>query len=139
MALRDESSTAALYAAVLAAGYGIRDTDGSIMQTNMRGQGLILNAWELAATAKLYGEDYGVMLSHLSEAFVRSVPELKNVPLANVLLDGIRAGANSTQPSARFLSRFIVELGGVVSRQTTCWAMSIQPRLGLMRSRWRCL
>jgi hypothetical protein len=111
VALRDESSTAALYAAVLAAGYGVRDTDGSIIQTNMRGQGLLLNAWELAATAKLYGEEYGVMLSHLSEAFVRSVPELKNVPLANVLLDGVRAGANASQPSARFLSRFIVELG----------------------------
>ena len=34
VALRDESSTAALYAAVLAAGYGVRDTDGSIIQTN---------------------------------------------------------------------------------------------------------
>ena len=111
VALRDESSTGALYAAVLAAGYGVRDTDGSIIQTNTRGQGLIINAWELAATAKLYGEEYGVMLSHLSEAFVRGVPALKDVPLANVLLDGIRAGANGTQPSARFLSRFIVELG----------------------------
>ena len=111
VSLRDESSTAALYAAVLAAGFAVRETDGSVMQTTENGQGLVLNSWELAATAKLYGEDYGVMLSHLSEAFVQSVPELKDVPLATVLLDGIRAGANSTNPAVRFLSRFIVELG----------------------------
>lgn len=111
VALRDESSTAALYAAVLASGYAVRDTDGSVMQTNERGQGLTFNSWELTATAKLYGEEYGVMLSHLSDAFARSVPELKGVPLANMLLDGIRAGTNSAQPSVRFFSRFIVELG----------------------------
>ena len=76
VSLRDESSTAALYAALLAAGFAIRDNDGSVMQTSERGQGLILDSWELAATAKLYGEDYGVMLSHLSDAFARGIPEL---------------------------------------------------------------
>jgi hypothetical protein len=109
--LQDESSTAALYAAVLASGYAVRERDGSVKQPRAQGQGLILNSWELAATAKLYGEDYGVMLSHLSNAFAGSVPELKDVPLADVLLDGIRAGAQSRQPPVRFLSRFIIELG----------------------------
>ncbi len=111
VSLRDESSTAALYAAVLAAGFGVRDSDGSVMQTQERGQGLILDASELAATAKLYGEDYGVMLSHFSDSFTQPIPELKGLPLANMLLDGLRAGANSTNPSVRFLSRFIIELG----------------------------
>jgi hypothetical protein len=111
VSLRDESATAALYAAVLAAGYAVRDTDGSVMQTQERGQGLVLDAAELAATAKLYGEDYGVMLSHFSNSFTQTIPELRDVPLANLVLDGIRAGANSPNPSVRFLSRFIVELG----------------------------
>ena len=111
VSLRDESSTAALYAAVLAAGFAVRDNDGSVMQTNERGQGLILNSWELAATAKLYGEEYGVMLSHLSDAFARGIPEFKEAPLATAVLDGIRAGANSNNQPMRFLSRFIVELG----------------------------
>ena len=111
VSLRDESSTAALYAAILAAGFGVRDTDGSVMQTSERGQGLILESWELAATAKLYGEDYGVMLSHLSDAFARGIPEFKDAPLASAVLDGIRTGANSNNPPVRFLSRFIVELG----------------------------
>ena len=108
---RDDSSTAALHAAILAAGYGVRDSDGSVMQTREQGQGLILDSWEIAAAAKLYGEDYGITLWHLSEAFVRNVPEFKNASLATALLEGIRAGANSNQLSVRFWSRFIVELG----------------------------
>jgi hypothetical protein len=107
----DESSTAALYAAILAAGYGVRDTEGSVLQTTERGQGLVLPASDVAATAKMYGEDYGVMLSHLSEAFVRNIPELKDIPLATVILDVIRASANSNHPAVRFWGRFIVELG----------------------------
>lgn len=107
----DNSSTAALYTAILAAGYGVRDTDGSVLQTIERGQGLVFNAWEVATTAKLYGEGYGVTLKHLSDAFTRNVPEFKGVPLAMVLLEGIRAGAKSGHPAVRFWARFIVELG----------------------------
>jgi hypothetical protein len=111
VSLRDENSTAAFYAAVLAAGFGVRDADGSVMQTSERGQGMLLDGSDIAATAKLYSESYGIGLSHLTEAFARGIPELKEVQLANVLIDGIRAGANSNNPSTRFLSRFIVELG----------------------------
>jgi hypothetical protein len=111
VSLRDENSTPALYAALLAAGFGVRDADGSVMQTSERGQGILLDGSEIAATAKLYGEGYGVVLSHLGEAFTRGIPELRDAQLANVIADGIRAGANSNNPSVRFLSRFIVELG----------------------------
>ncbi|HET9527884.1 MAG TPA: hypothetical protein VFO99_17045, partial [Pyrinomonadaceae bacterium] len=107
----DDASTAALYAAILAAGFAVRDSDGSLMQTRERGQGLSLDAWDIAATAKLYGEDYGVMLSHLSDAFMRGVPEFKDVPVADAVVEGLRAGVKSNDPSVRFLSRFIVELG----------------------------
>ncbi len=107
----DASSTAALHAAVLAAGYGVRDADGSVMQTVERGQGLAFEAWEVAAMAKLYGEGYGVGLAHLGEAFTRNVPELKGVPLAATLLEGVRTGAKSDHPALRFWGRFVVELG----------------------------
>jgi hypothetical protein len=107
----NDSATAALYAAVLAAGFAVRQPDGTLTKTADRNQGLVFNAWELAATAKLYGEGYGVMVSHLSEAFTRSIPELKDAQLATVLLDGIRAGTRSNNPGLRFWSRFIVELG----------------------------
>jgi hypothetical protein len=107
----DDSSIAALYAAILASGYGVRDSDGSVLQTTEQKQGLAFNAWEVAATAKLYGQGYGVTLGHLSDAFTRNVPAFKDVPLANALLEGIRAGAKSAQPAVRFWARFIVELG----------------------------
>ena len=111
VAAGDDSSTAALHAAILASGYGVRDVDGSVMQTTENGQGLIFESSEVAATAKLYGEDYGVMLSHLAETFTRSIPELKNVPLTTALFEGIRSGAKSNHPAVRFWARFVVELG----------------------------
>ncbi len=111
VATGDDSSTAALYAAILASGYGVRDTDKSVMQTIEHGQGLLLESWEVAAMAKLYGEEYGVTLAHLAESFTRSVPQLKDAPLADAILDGIRKGAKSNQPAVRFWSQFIVALG----------------------------
>jgi hypothetical protein len=107
----DESSTAALHAAILAAGFGVRDADGSVMQTTDRGQGLAFEAWEIAAISKLYGEGYGLTLKHLGEAFALGSPELKDPPLAVALLGGIRNGAWSQHPAVRFLARFIIELG----------------------------
>jgi hypothetical protein len=107
----DESSTAALYAAILAAGYGVRDRDGSVLQTTERGQGMIFEASQLAATAKLYGDGYGVMLSHLASAFTRSVPAFKDLPLDTGILEGIRTAVKSNHPAVRFWGRFIVELG----------------------------
>lgn len=107
----DESSTAALHAAVLAAGFGVREADGSVMQTTERGQGLAFEAWEIAAASKLYGEGYGLTLKHLGEAFTLAVPEFKDPPLADALLGGIRNGVESEHPAVRFLARFIIELG----------------------------
>lgn len=111
VAAGDDSSTAALYAAILAAGYGVRDTDKSVMQTTEHGQGLLFESSEVAAMAKLYGEDYGVALGHLSDSFTRSMPALKDVPLTEAILDGIRKGAKSNQPAVRFWSQFVVALG----------------------------
>ncbi|HEX6124436.1 MAG TPA: hypothetical protein VFZ23_03610 [Pyrinomonadaceae bacterium] len=107
----DASSTAALHAAVLAAGFGVRDADGSVMQTTERGQGLAFDAWEIASASKLYGEGYGLTLKHLGEAFSLGSPELNDPPLAAALLGGIRNGAESQHPAVRFLARFIIELG----------------------------
>ena len=107
----DSNSTAALYAAILASGYGVRENDGSILQTTQRGQGIAFDAWEIAAISKLYGEGYGVTLEHLSDSFTQSVPEFRGIPLANMLLEGLRTGANSDHPAVRFWARSIVELG----------------------------
>lgn len=111
VATGDESATASLYAAILAAGYGVRDTDNSVMQTTEHGQGLIFESAEVAAMSKLYGEDYGVTLDHLAQSFTRSVPQFKDLPLANKLLEGIRSAAKSNHAATRFWAQFIIELG----------------------------
>ena len=111
VATGDDSSTAALYAAILASGYGVRDTDKNVKQTTENGQGLVLASWEVAAAAKLYGEGYGVTLAHLSASFTRTVPALKDVPLADAILDGIRKAAKSNHTAVRFWAQFIVALG----------------------------
>ncbi|HEX2271579.1 MAG TPA: hypothetical protein VHH35_18685, partial [Pyrinomonadaceae bacterium] len=110
VSLRDESSTAALHAAILAAGFAVRDDEGGVTHTVEPGQGLTFDAWEVAAIAKMYGEGRDVELVYLTEG-LRSIPELKQVSLDRVLLDGIRAHAQGDHPLRRFLARFIVELG----------------------------
>ena len=107
----DSNSTAALYAAILAAGYGVRDRDGAVLQTAEQGQGLGFEWWEVAAISKLYGEGYGAGLSHLANSFTRNVAELKSVALASELLEGVRKAAKSNHPALRFWGVFIVELG----------------------------
>ena len=72
--------TTALYAAVLAAGFGVRDRDGSVMQTVQPGQGLAFRAGEVAAVAKMYGEGRIVDFVYLSGG-LKSIPELKQAPL----------------------------------------------------------
>lgn len=105
------SSTAAVHAAILAAGFGVREPDGSVMQTTERGQGLAFDAWEIAAASKLYGEGYGLTLKYLGDAFNLALPELKDPPVAVMMLGDIRDGAASEHPAVRFLARFIIELG----------------------------
>ena len=106
----DSSSTAALYAAVLAAGFGVRDRDGSVLQTVQPGQGLAFRAGEVAAIAKMYGEGRMVELVYLSDG-LESIPELKQAPLEKILLDGIRKHAQDGKSPLRFWARFIIELG----------------------------
>ena len=52
---RDENSTAALYAAVLGSGYGVRRRDGTITRTVTPGQGVVLDEFEVIGMARLYG------------------------------------------------------------------------------------
>ena len=110
VAAGDDQSVPALLTALMTAGFGIRDNDGGVTQTVQPGQGLIFEAWEVAAMAKMYGERRTVELSYLTDA-IKSIPELKQAPLEKILIDGIRRQAVSEQPELRFWARFIVELG----------------------------
>jgi hypothetical protein len=107
---RDEQSLPALLAAILNAGFAIRDADGSVTQTIEPGQGLVFSEFEVAAMAKNYGEGKTATLKYLADGF-KSMPDLKAVPLEKLLLEGIRKQAQSDQQLLRFWARFIVELG----------------------------
>jgi hypothetical protein len=107
---RDDQSVSALLTAIMAAGFSVRDKDGSVTQTVEPGQGLVFDAWEVAAMAKMYGENKTVLLTYLTEGF-KSIPELKQTPLETILFNGIRTHAQRDEPLLRFWARFIIELG----------------------------
>ena len=105
-----DQSMPALLTAIMAMGFGIRDADGGVTQTVQPGQGLIFETWEVAAMAKMYGERRTVELSYLAGG-LESIPELKQIQLDKIIVDGIRKQALSDQPELRLWARFIVELG----------------------------
>ncbi len=108
----DEQSTAALLTAVQMSGFSVRADDGSLAYESVKpGQGIWIDAWEVAALAKLFGEGMQVKLSDLSDAFASAMPQLKNAPVAKLFVDGLRGASQGNQPAMRFWADFIVELG----------------------------
>ena len=74
-------------------------------------QGIVFDAWEVAAIAKLYGDGMQIKLSDLSAAFSSHIVPLKDAPVAALFVDGIRTAAQGNQPAKRCWARFIAELG----------------------------
>ena len=115
IAARDDQSVPALLTAIMTAGFAVRHEDGRITQTVTPGQGLAFDGWEVAAMAKMYRERRTMPLSRLVED-LRLIPELGQVPLDRLLLDGITHNVNGSQPQLRFWARLIVELGRRAAR-----------------------
>ena len=112
VAAEDEQSTAALLTAIQMSGFSVRADDGSMAFESVKpGQGIVIDAWEVAALAKLFGDGMQTRLVDFSNAFSRTVPALKDAPVSAQFLDGIRAAAQGTQPAMRFWADFIAELG----------------------------
>jgi hypothetical protein len=108
----DEQSTAALLTAVQMSGFSVRADDGSLAYESVKpGQGIIIDAWEVAALAKVFADGLQINLTDLSKAFASAMPALKNAPVDKLLLDGLRAAGNGNQPAKRFWADFIAELG----------------------------
>jgi hypothetical protein len=107
---RDSNSTAAIYAAVLASGYAVRKRNGTIVRTVDPGQGIVLEEFEVAGMAKMYGLGYGVTLKHLGDSFRRAAP-WKELKLEELLLAGLRDASVATTPEVKFWALFIAELG----------------------------
>ena len=108
----DEQSTAALLTALQMSGFSVRGDDGSLAFESVKpGQGILIDAWEVAALAKLFGDGMQIRLTALSNSFASTVPSLKGAPAADLLLSGLRGAAQADQPAMRFWADFIVELG----------------------------
>lgn len=108
----DEQSTAALLTAVKMSGFSVRADDGALAYESVKpGQGIVIDAWEVAALAKLFGDGMQIKLSDLSDAFASTFPPLKNAPVAKLFVDGLRGAAQGNQPAMRFWADFIAELG----------------------------
>ena len=108
----DEQSTAALLTAVQMSGFSVRGDDGSLAYESVKpGQGIMIDAWEVAALAKVFGDGLQIKLTDLSNAFASSMPALKKAPVDKLFLDGLRAAAQGNQPAMRFWADFIAELG----------------------------
>ncbi len=109
----DEQSTAALLTAVQMSGFSVRGDNGALAYESVKpGQGIVIDAWEVAALSKLFGDGgMNIKLTDLGGAFASSFPSLKNAPVAKMLVDGLRASAQGNQPAMRFWADFIAELG----------------------------
>jgi hypothetical protein len=106
----DEQSTPALLTALLAAGFAVRKSDGSVLKTS-GSQGLTIPDWEVAATAKQYGRGQTIGIGNFERAMRRLFPALKGEAVADMLLEDLRAAARGDVAPRRFLARFIAELG----------------------------
>jgi hypothetical protein len=109
----DEQSTPALLTAVQMSGFSVRADDGTLAYEAVKpGQGIVIDAWEVAALAKLFGDGgMQIKLSDLSGAFANTFPSLKDAPVAKLFVDGLRGAAQGNQPAMRFWADFIAELG----------------------------
>jgi hypothetical protein len=108
----DEHSTAALLTALQMSGFSVRADDGSLALESVKpGQGIVIDAWEVASLAKLFGDGMQLKLVDMSNAFASTAPPLKNAPVVDLLLEGLRASAQGNLPAMRFWADFIAELG----------------------------
>lgn len=107
----DDQSTAALLTAVQMSGFSVRADDGSIVYESVTpGQGITIDAWEVAALAKLF-DGTQIKLTELGQAFATAMPALKNAPVDKLFVEGLRSASKGDQPAIRFWADFIAELG----------------------------
>lgn len=111
ISIRDENSTAALATAFKAAGYGIRDANGDVDFNTTGWQGIALDGWEIAAVAKLYGDGGRIGLGRFGDSFSELSPNWKKETNTTAIINGIRSGLYSTDPSIQIWANLIVELG----------------------------
>ncbi len=107
----NDNSAAAFLTALQMAGIGVRSADGSLLiHPSISNQGFSIRDAEVAAAMKLYGEGLTLRLEDVSDALKKATPQLRDVPVAGLVLKGILRSMDSDKPALRFWARFLAEL-----------------------------
>ena len=104
----------ALVTALQASGIGIVGPDNAVVAKPAEPwQGMVMQRWEvrLAAAMVLPGRSVTFALPDLAAFLVAAIPELKGAPVEQLIVQDLRALADSPVPTKRFFGRFIAALG----------------------------
>lgn len=113
IAAKNSESVPALLTALQMSGFFVTGKDGRtiLAPPDGKGQGLPVNGWEVASIAKLLGDGKTTTLAELEKS-LRTVPKLKNAPIARSIINGLQINySNSQNPFLRNWARLVVELG----------------------------
>lgn len=111
VAAGDDNSTAALITAFKTAGYGVRDKEGEVSFNQENWMGLAIDAEEIAAISKLYGNGYGIGLGRFGDGLAILSPAWKKETNVQNVVESIRNASFSSNQSVRFWANFIIEMG----------------------------
>lgn len=87
--------------------------DSLVVKPVIPWQGMIYDAWELRLLSNMVNDksEISFALTDLMEGLSSAIPELQGAPLAQMLIDDIRAQARGNESPKRSWALFIVELG----------------------------
>lgn len=110
----NSESTPALLTALQQAGFFVTNKDGSVLLApdDGKGQGLVINGWEVASVIKMYGTKKTVSVTEL-DATLKTIANFREINAASMMMNGVRANAeNRENKYLRAWARLIIELGG---------------------------
>ena len=106
-----DKSAAAFLTALEMSGIGVRGSDGGLLiRPSDSNQGFAIRDAEVAAAMKLYGDGLTLKLQDVADALKKASPEIKDAPVADLVLKGIINSMDSDKPTLRFWARFLAEL-----------------------------
>jgi hypothetical protein len=130
IAARDGNSTPALLRGLQMAGFSVRHktVKGFVVQADKGSdQGMAFPAWEVAAMAKLYDEEWTISLDDFWVVLTKCLPQFRKVSLQDQFLRAISNSSQGAQP-LRAWSRLIIELGRHSGQPYDLTAANLDPR-----------
>lgn len=109
---RGEKSLTVLLAALQMAGFTVIDKDRKILlQPVGKGQSLGFYDFEAVGSLKLANRGVTVSLDKLAASITKDTPQVPAARFTSLVLEEVRAHAESSNANLRFWARFLIELG----------------------------